>query len=154
MTYTMPDNLKKLTEYLSAYLMAEIGETTISTAAYEAIQGMMAKTLQNGLAAFFSGASPTGLCYEVQITAEDADKLIVFEAWSVRYIQEEMNLGEYSRTDLPTLFRMNDEQFIEVLEHCVRKGYSFYCSTYGLMLSELEGLAERYFEKYSVLAAG
>ena len=147
MTYTIPDNLKELTEYLSAYIMAEIGETTISTPAYEAIQDMMAKTLRNGIAAFCGGASPAGLCYEVQITAEDADKLIVFEQWSVSLLRGCMLDEDWASEELPTLFEINDEQFRELLEHCARKGYSFCSSLDGLLLSQLEELAEGYFKK-------
>jgi len=83
MTYLTPDNLKALTEYLSAYIMEEIGETSISTALFEQIQNMMAGTLKNGIEAFCRGASPTDLCYEINVIADNADKPIVFEQWSV-----------------------------------------------------------------------
>jgi hypothetical protein len=147
MTYTTASNLVELTEYLSAFILEKIGITTIATPLFEEIREILVNAIPNGIEAFCGGASPSGLRYEVEVTAEDADKPIVFEQWRVSAIREEIESGEYSSTDLPTLFRMNDEQFREVLEHCVRKGYSFYCSIYGMMLDEFERIAKDYFEK-------
>lgn len=71
MTYTTPNHLKNLTDYLATYVMEEIGETTISTPLFEEIQGLMLEAIRNGIEAFCSGANPAGLRYEVAVIAED-----------------------------------------------------------------------------------
>jgi hypothetical protein len=52
-----------------------------------------------------------------------------------------------TRKDVPTLFKINDDQYGELLEHCARKSYSFHSSTEGAILSELESIAKVYFKK-------
>ena len=52
MTYTTASNLTALTEYLAAYIMEEIGETSISTPVFEKIQASMEKTIKSGIDSF------------------------------------------------------------------------------------------------------
>lgn len=147
MTYT--NNLKELTDYLAAFVMEEIGNTTIATPLFEEIQAMMAGMITNGIEAFCSGDSPSTLRYEVNITVDDINKPIIFEQWCVCDIREYMEQDGWTSEDLPTLFKIDDDQFRELLERCASKGYSFYCTVAGLLICELERIAKDYFEKQS-----
>ena len=145
MTYTTHNNLRELIEYLAGYILEEIGDTAISTPAFEEIQTMMVGTLTNGIDAFCGGANPAGSRYEVSISADDACIPVVFEQWSVGSLRECMLNKGWTSEDLPTLFRLDDDQFHELLERCASKGYSFYNKIDGLMLGDLEELASDYF---------
>lgn len=147
MTYTTRNNLRALIEYLADYILEEIGDTAVSTPAFGEIQAMMVGTLTNGIDAFCGGANPAGLRYEVSISSDDACMPVVFEQWSVRDIREHIQEDGWTSEDLPTLFSLDDTRLRELLEHCVRKGYSFYSNYEGLMLRELEDLAECYFRE-------
>jgi hypothetical protein len=147
MTYSTSSNLTALTEYLSAYIVEEIGDTVIGTPLFEEVQRRLVDTIQNGIEAFCGGASPAGLRYEVSITADNADKPVVFEQWSASDIRESIEDSLYTKTDLPTLSRIDDNQLHELLEYCAFEGYSFYSSMDGLMLNLLEEMAEDYFRK-------
>lgn len=145
MTYT--SNLKELTDYLAAFVMEEIGNTTIATSLFEEIQAMMAGVITNGIEAFCNGVNPSNLRYDVNITVDDVNKPIIFEQWCVSDIREYMEEEGWTSEDLPTLFKIDDDQFRELLERCASKGYSFYCTVAGLLICELERIAKDYFEK-------
>jgi len=146
MTYPTPDHLKALTEYLSAYVMEEIGNTTIALPLFEQIQAMLAGTLKNGIKAFCHGASPTDLRYEVDVIADNADKPIVFEQWSVNYIKAALREESWNSEALPTLYKIDEAQLRELLKHCAAKRCSLYSDCEG-PLYVLEEIAEVYFKK-------
>lgn len=145
MTYTTASNLTALTEYLAAYLVEELGNTTSAKRVLEETQQTLAGAIRNGIEAFCGGAGPTGLRYAVNIMADNADKPVIFVQWSVSDIREQMEQAGWTSENLPTLFSLADDQLYELLEHCVRKGYSFFSSLGGLMLDELEDIAADYF---------
>ncbi len=52
-----------------------------------------------------------------------------------------------TRKALPTLFKIDDDQFRELLAHCARTGHSFSSSMEGAIFIDLEAMAEGYFKK-------
>ena len=147
MTYITSSNLTALTEYLATYIMEGIRKTPIVKPALEEIQASLAETVSNGVAAFCGGASPTGLCYAVAVTADDANQPVIFEQWRVSDIRECIEQIGYTNEDFPTLFRIDDVQFHELLELCADKGYPIYNNVEGLLFDELEEVAEDYFKE-------
>jgi len=140
------NNIQNLVEYLSTYIMEEIGETQITTPVYEQIHAMMTETIKSGIDAFCSGANPAGVRYEVTVAADDINKPIIFEEWSVSCIREEISEGEWTSESLPTLFKLNDEQLHELLNYCWRNTLSLRNTLEGgLALSLVEELAKSYF---------
>lgn len=138
MTHT--DHIEEFTQYLSAYILDRIGKT-LFIPPFDAIRELIAEAINDGLDAFRAGASPSGLPYELKVTPDDADKQIVFEQWCVSDIREHIEVDGWTSEDLPTLFKIDDTQLKELLEHCAGRGYSFYSSAEGLIIMLLEDIA-------------
>lgn len=147
---TNTNKIQELINYLSTYIMKEIGDTQITTPVYDQIHAVMNETIKNGIDAFISGANPACVCYEVTVTVDDINKPIVFEEWSVSCIREEIREGEWTSESLPTLFRLDDEQLHELLNYCWRNTLSLRNPLEGgLALSIVEELAKSCFGEES-----